>query len=59
MKRRKRRPECVAPRVTEAPASVLYGTLRRPTERNTVRMSDFGDAVENICIIRANPTQWV
>ena len=29
MKRRKRRPECVAPRVTEAPASVLYGTLRR------------------------------
>ena len=28
MKRRKRRPECVAPRVTEAPASVLYGTLR-------------------------------
>ena len=29
-----------------------YGTLRRPTERNTVRMSDFGDAVENLCIIR-------
>ncbi|MEE8114062.1 MAG: hypothetical protein V3T23_06875, partial [Nitrososphaerales archaeon] len=37
----------------EAPASVLYGTLRRPTERNTVRTSDFGDAVENLCIIRA------
>ncbi len=25
-----RQPECVAPRVTEAPQSVLYGTLRRP-----------------------------
>ena len=24
-------------RATEATASVLYGTLRRPTERNTVR----------------------
>ena len=41
-------------RATEAPASVLYGTLRRPTERNTVRTNDFGDAVENLCIIRAN-----
>jgi len=41
-------------RVTEAPASVLYGTLRGPTERNTVRTSDFGDAVENLCIIRAS-----
>ncbi len=37
----------------KAPASVLCGTLRRPTERNTVRTSDFGDAVENLCIIRA------
>ena len=40
-------------RATEAPASVLYGTLRRPTERNAVRTSDLGDAVENLCIIRA------
>jgi hypothetical protein len=36
-KRRKRRPECVAPRARapvcgSAPANVLYGTLRRPTE---------------------------
>ncbi len=29
-KRRKGRPECVAPRATEAPANVLYSTLRRP-----------------------------
>ena len=40
-------------RASEAPASVLYGTLSRPTERNTGRTSDFGDAVENLCIIRA------
>ncbi len=25
---------------------------RRPIERNTVRTSDFGDAVENLCMIR-------
>ncbi len=31
-KRRKGRPECAAPRATEAPANVLYGTLRRPKE---------------------------
>ena len=40
-------------RATEPPARVLYGTLRRPTERNTVRTSDLGDTVENLCIIRA------
>ena len=40
-------------RATEAPASVLYSTLRRPIERNTVRTSDFRDAVENLCMIRA------
>ncbi len=40
-------------RATEAPGSVLSGTLRRPTERNTVRTDDGGDAVENSCIIRA------
>ena len=45
-------------RATEVPASVLYGTLRRPTapacgSRNTVRTNDFGDAVESLCIIRA------
>ena len=37
----------------EAPAGVLYSTLRRPTECNTVRTSDFSAAVENLCIIRA------
>ena len=41
-------------RATEAPASVLYGTLRRLNERNTVRTDDSGDAVENLCIMRAN-----
>jgi len=40
-------------RATEAPANVLYGTLRRPTERNTGRADDFVAAVENLCIIRA------
>ncbi len=40
-------------RATEAPASVLYSTLRRPIERNTVRTSDFRDAVENLYMIRA------
>ncbi len=44
----------LARRATKAPASVLYGTLRRPTERNTVRTSEFGDVVENLCIIRAS-----
>ena len=43
----------LARRATKAPASVLYSTLRRPIERNTVRTSDFRDAVENLCIIRA------
>ena len=46
-------------RATEAPASVLYGTLRRPTERNAVRTSDLGDAVENLCIIRARNEEWI
>jgi hypothetical protein len=44
-------------RATEAPANVLYGTLRRPTERNTGGAQrtpdDFVAAVENLCIIRA------
>jgi hypothetical protein len=40
-------------RATETPASVLYSTLRRPIERNTVRSSDFRDAVENLFILRA------
>ncbi len=40
-------------RATEAPANVLYGTLRRPTECNAVRADDFVDAVENLCIMRA------
>ena len=34
-------------RATEAPADVLYGTSRRPTERNAVRADDCGPAVEN------------
>ncbi len=42
---------------SEAPANVLYGTLRRPTERNTGGAQrtpdDFVAAVENLCIIRA------
>jgi len=40
-------------RATEAPANVLYGTLRRPTECNAVRADDFVAAVENLCIMRA------
>ncbi len=32
-KRRKHRPECVAPRATEGTADVLYGTSRSPSER--------------------------
>jgi len=40
-------------RAIEAPANVLYGTLRRLTERNTGRADDFVAAVENLCIIRA------
>ena len=40
-----------------APANVLYGTLRRPTECNAGGAQrtpdDFGAAVENLCIIRA------
>jgi len=44
-------------RATEAPANVLYGTLRRPTERNAAgaqRTPDgFVGAVENLCIIPA------
>ncbi len=43
----------LARRATEAPANVLYGTLRRPTERNAVRSDDFVAAVENLCIIPA------
>ena len=37
----------------EAPANVLYGTLRKPTERNAVRADGFVAAVENLCIVRA------
>ncbi len=40
-------------RATEAPANVLYGTLRRPTECNAVRSDDLDAAVENLCMIRA------
>ena len=43
----------LARRATEAPANVLYGTLRRPTECNAGRSDDFVGAVENLCIIRA------
>ena len=43
----------LARRATEAPANVLYGTLRRPTECNAVRADDFGAAVENLRIFRA------
>ncbi len=39
-------------RTAEAPANVLYGTLRRPTECNAGRADDFVGAVENLCIIR-------
>jgi len=57
--RRKGRRECVAPRVTrkrvpQAPANVLYGTLRRPTEGatrfagRTVRPDHCADAVEGV-----------
>ncbi len=37
----------------EAPANVLYGTLRKPTECNAGRADDFFAAVENLCIVRA------
>ncbi len=46
----------LARRATEAPANVLYGTLRRPTECNAGRSDDFVGAVENLCIIRAKPS---
>ncbi len=42
-------------RATEVPANVLYGTLRRLTERNTGRADEFVAVVENLCIIRASP----
>ena len=42
----------LARRTIEAPANVLYGTLRRPTECNAGRADDFVGAVENLCIIR-------
>jgi len=45
----------LARRTTEAPANVLVSTLRRPTEWNAGRMDDFVAAVENLCIVRANP----
>ncbi len=38
---------------SEAPANVLYGTLRRPTECNAGRADDFAAVVENLCMIRA------
>ena len=58
-KQRKGRPECVAPRVTrkrvpQAPANVLYGTLRRPKEGatrfagRTVRPDHCADAAEGV-----------
>ena len=37
---------------TNATVSMKRDT-RQPTERNTVRTSDLGDAVENLCLIRA------
>jgi hypothetical protein len=40
-------------RATEAPANVLYGTLRRPTECNEDRADDIVAAVKNLCIVRA------
>ncbi len=43
----------LARRTTEAPANVLYGTSRRPTEWNAVRADDFVAAVKTLCIIRA------
>ena len=42
-----------APACGSAPANVLYGTLRTPTECNADRTDDFVAAVENLCIIRA------
>ena len=45
-------------RATEAPANVLYGTLRRPTECNAGRADDFVGAVENLCIVRATPCMY-
>ncbi len=60
MKRRKRRPDKARGHPlcgSEAPANVLYGTLRRLTEGNTGAAqrtpNDFVAAVENLCIIRA------
>ncbi len=44
---------------SEAPANVLYGTLRRPTERNKDRADDFVAAVENLCIVWAKLTLHV
>ncbi len=41
-------------RATEAPANVLYRTLRRPTECNAGGADDFVGVVENLCIIRAS-----
>ncbi len=38
---------------SEAPANVLYGTLRRPTECNAGKADDLVAAVKNLCIIRA------
>ena len=43
---------------TNATVSMKRDT-RRPTERNTVRTSDFRDGVENLCIIRANTPDYV
>jgi len=42
-------------RETEGPRKrTLCGTLRRPTEWNAVRPDDFGAAVENLCLVRAD-----
>ncbi len=50
-------PRARAPVCGSAPANVLYGTLRRPTKRNTGGAQrtpdDFVAAVENLCIVRA------
>jgi len=43
-KRRNRRPDKAR---DGPPTKLLSGAVRRPTERNTVRASDFGDADEN------------
>jgi hypothetical protein len=39
--------------VPQGTASILYGMLTRPTERNAVRTDDYGDSVENLCMIQA------